>query len=202
MEAAPRISTLKNSDPALTAPAGTDERLLEDYVAGDHRAFSRLFERHGVHVSRFAKRKLGSRHAWAEDVTQDVFVRVAHAARRFEGRSSFRTWLFGITLNVCRDYLRRERHATHDDGALAVIPDVALDPLERLERDERARLIRGALGELVPPYRLILRLRDGEDMTYDEIARTLDVPIGTVRSRLHNARATLAKALADRIDKR
>ena len=176
----------------------SDERLLAEYVAGDESALSRLIEQHGPGVSRFARRQLGSRHSWADDVTQDVFVTVARAARRFAGRSTFRTWLFGIALNVCRDYLRRERH-TASDEVLAVVPDASLDPLQRLERDERLRHVRAAVRGLTPQHRLVLRLRDAEDMSYDEIARVLGVPVGTVRSRLHNARAALASALTESI---
>jgi RNA polymerase sigma-70 factor (ECF subfamily) len=186
----------------LPASADTDERLLDDYVAGDDRALSRLVERYRTGVSRFVARQLGSRSAWAEDATQDVFIRVFRAAHRFEGRSTFKTWMFGIALNLCRDYLRRERHAMTDDSVLAVLPDASLDPLQRLEQDERAALVRAAVDQLMPAHRMVLRLRDGEDMSYKEIAEMLGVPVGTVRSRLHNARALLAKALIDTLAKR
>jgi RNA polymerase sigma-70 factor (ECF subfamily) len=76
----------------------SDERLIAEYVAGDDRAFTRLIERHRDSVAQFARRRLGSWSLWADDVTQDVFLRVAQAARRFEGRSTVRTWLFGIAL--------------------------------------------------------------------------------------------------------
>jgi RNA polymerase sigma-70 factor, ECF subfamily len=176
----------------------SDERLLAEYVGGDEEALSRLIERHASDVSRFARRQLGARWTWAEDVTQDVFVTVVRAARRFEGRSTFRTWLFGIALNICRDYLRRERD-TAGDEVLAAVPDASLDPLQRLERSERVRRVRTAVRELTPQHRLVLRLREDENMSYDEIARTLGVPLGTVRSRLHNARVTLARALTESI---
>jgi RNA polymerase sigma-70 factor (ECF subfamily) len=177
-----------------------DERLLADYVAGDDVAFSRLVELHRRGVSHFVRRRLGSCRAFADDVTQEVFVTVARAAGRFGGRSTFRTWLFGIALNICRDYLRRERHVVSDD-ILAVIPDASLDPLQRLERDERTRRVRAAIRMLPPQHRLALRLRDVEDMSYDEMSRVLGVPVGTVRSRLHNARAALAKMLAENIER-
>jgi RNA polymerase sigma-70 factor (ECF subfamily) len=178
----PRTSILRNSD----------ERLLADYVAGDADALSHLVELHRPGISCFARRQLGSLHAWSDDVTQDVFVTVARAAHRFAGRSTFRTWLFGITLNICRDCLRRERHAVSNE-VLESVPDASLDPLQRLERDERIRRVRAAVRRLTPQHRLALRLRDVEDMSYDEMSHVLGVPVGTVRSRLHNARAALAK---------
>ena len=172
----------------------SDERLLAEYIAGDEDALARLIEQHGPGVSRFARRQLGSRGSWADDVTQDVFVTVTRAARRFAGRSSFRTWLFGIATNICREYLRQERQ-TESDAVLATLPDASLDPLQRLERRERLRRVRAAVRTLTPQHRLVLRLRDGEGLSYDEIARALGVPTGTIRSRLHNARAALADAL-------
>jgi RNA polymerase sigma-70 factor (ECF subfamily) len=178
----------------------SDERLLAEYVAGDEDALSRLIEQHRPGLSRFARRQLGSRDSWADDVTQDVFVTVARAARRFAGRSTVRTWLFGIALNICRQYLRRERQ-TESDEVLAALPDASLDPFQRLERDERRRRLRAAMRALAPQHRLVLRLRDGDDMSYEEIARAIGVPIGTVRSRLHNARAALANALTKSIER-
>ena len=180
----------------------SDERLLDDHAAGDEQAFSRLVERHHAGLTRFVARHLGSRRGWADDVTQDVFVKVYRAARQFEGRSSVRTWLFGIAFNVCRDYVRRERRDHAGDEVLAAIPGGSLDPLQRLERIERAALVRAAAGRLTPSQRLMLRLREREDMSYEEIAALLGVPLGTVRSRLHNARAALARALMEKLGQR
>jgi RNA polymerase sigma-70 factor, ECF subfamily len=177
-----------------------DNRLLADYVAGDADALSHLVELHRSGVRRFARRQLGSLHAWSDDVTQDVFVTVARAAHRFAGRSTFRTWLFAIALNICRDYLRRERRAVSDE-VLEWVPDTSLDPLQRLERNERIRRVRAAVRRLTPQHRLSLRLRDIEGMSYDEMSHVLGVPVGTVRSRLHNARTALAKQLTASIER-
>jgi RNA polymerase sigma-70 factor (ECF subfamily) len=129
-----------------------------------------------------------------EDVAQDVFVQVHRASRSFAGRSSFKTWLYGIALNLCRDQRRREltepESRTIDgdrDGVLDTLPDASLDPLQQLQREELAVLVRVAVAQLNPAQRIVLQLRDGEDLSYDEIARVLAVPVGTVRSRLHNA---------------
>jgi RNA polymerase sigma-70 factor (ECF subfamily) len=77
------------------------------------------------------------------------------------------------------------------------VADASLDPLERMERDERHALVRGAVAALPPAQRLVLHLRDWEELTYREMADILEVPVGTVRSRLHNARASLADKLED-----
>ena len=184
----------------------SDEALLLRSATGDEQAFASLLERYRDPVSRLVRSSLGPRSLWAEDVVQEVFVQVHRSAPTYEGRSSFRTWLYGIVVNLCRDHRRRLRTAPVDrtidpdhDGVLAAIPDVSLDPLERLERDERAALVVAAVKELSPAHRVVLHLRDGEEMRYEEIAEVLAVPVGTVRSRLHNARAALAKELAARL---
>jgi RNA polymerase sigma-70 factor (ECF subfamily) len=107
-----------------------------------------------------------------------------------------------VAINVCRDHQRHERRAPQAapvpiDVAepLAELPDASLDPLERLEQQERHRLVREALESLSPPHRTVIYMRDHEDMSYEQIADALAVPVGTVRSRLHNARAALAHAL-------
>jgi RNA polymerase sigma-70 factor (ECF subfamily) len=181
----------------------SDEALFREYTAGDEHAFALLLERYRSRVARLVQCSLGPRSLWAEDVAQDVFVQVHRAARSFEGRSSFKTWLYGIAINLCRDHRRRQRTSAEsrtidgeDNDALDALPDLSLDPLQKLERDELAALVRAAVSRLNPAHRVALQLRDGEDMSYDEIAHVLRVPVGTVRSRLHNARAALAKQLA------
>ena len=191
------ISTSKNK-----TVDSSDEALFRDYMGGDERAFVRLLERYRNRVAYLVRCRLGQSSLWAEDVAQDVFVQIYRSARSFRGQSSFKTWLYAIAVNVCRDHLRRlgttadwPARDAEADGALAALPDESLDPLQRLEHDEHSTLVRAAIERLTPAFRIVLQLRDGEDMTYDEIAHVLAVPMGTVRSRLHNARAALAKEL-------
>lgn len=184
----------------------SDEALLRAYTAGDEAALARLLDRYRGRVAALVRCRLGPRSLWVEDVAQDVFVQIHRGAARFEGRSSFRTWLYAIAIRVCRDHGRRQRlapetRATDDDpdATLAALPDRSLDPLQALEQAEREALVRAAVEQLSPEHRTTLQLRDGEDMSYEEIAQVLGVPVGTVRSRLHNARATLAGRLAARL---
>ena len=201
----PRHSSVDRTTPATERATGeSDERLIRECARGDERAFGYLLERYRNRVVTLVRCRLGSRSLWVEDVAQDVFLQVHRSARRFEGRSAFKTWLFGVALNVCRDHIRRERRAggtgaveAEDDGPLALLPATSLDPLELLERTEREAVIRSAIERLSAAHRTVLQLRDWEEMTYDEIAQVLAVPVGTVRSRLHNARAALAHALAN-----
>jgi RNA polymerase sigma-70 factor (ECF subfamily) len=184
------------------AAIDSDEYLLRRHIDGDTRAFEELLERYRQPVVNLVRSRLGHNSPWLEDVAQDVFLQLHRSARSFECRSTFKTWLFRLTLNVCRDHLRRERRngdvltQAVDDSQLDLLPCDSLSPLEMLERTERETLIRGAIQELGPMHRVILQLRDLEELTYDDIAEVLDVPAGTVRSRLHNARVALAKSLS------
>ena len=182
----------------------TDEELIRECARGEEGAFARLLERYRHRVARLVRWQLGAQSLWSEDVAQDVFVQVHRKAGRFEGRSSFKTWLYSVAFHVCRDHIRRERNPvrrrgaepTLDDETLAALPDTSLDPLQRLERDQRAALVRAAVERLSVVHRTVLHLRDWEDLSYAEIAQLLDVSVGTVRSRLHNARVALARELA------
>jgi RNA polymerase sigma-70 factor, ECF subfamily len=181
----------------------SDETFFRAYIDGDEGAFVCLLERYRNRVAHLVRCCLGPRSLWADDVAQDVFIQVRRSARRFQGRSSFKTWLYAIAMNLCRDHRRRQNASLESrttdgeaDDALEALPDASLDPLQRLERDELAALVRAAVERLQPAHRIALQLRDGEDLSYDEIANVLAVPVGTVGSRLHNARAALARQLA------
>jgi RNA polymerase sigma factor (sigma-70 family) len=191
---------LKGDGTTREAAAESDRSLLEAGRQGDARALSRLIDRHGRALTAFVGRRLGAHRDWAQDAVQDVLLTLQRTADRYEGRSTFRTWLFGIARNVCHEYLRRERALVPDDGTFAALPDASLDPLQRLERKEREALVRSAIADLPPAHRRVLRLRDGDGLAYEEIGRRLGIPIGTVRSRVHNARAALSRALALRLE--
>lgn len=182
----------------------SDEELLERIAAGEERAFGRLMERYGRQVHRFVLwyGELGE--PSAEELTQEVFARLLRAAAGFRGDSSFRTWLFSLARNVCREHCRRratrrrfEAPRTTLEDAARSLPDVSLGPLERLCRAELAAAVRAAVGTLRPHHRVALLLREWQELSYREMATVLEVPEGTVRSRLHNARAALAARLAE-----
>jgi RNA polymerase sigma-70 factor (ECF subfamily) len=187
---------------AKPVPIDTDEQLVRRHAEGDDKAFSQLLDRYRQPVVRLVRNRVGYDSPWVEDVAQDAFLQLHRSARSFEGRSTFKTWLFRLTLNVCRDHLRRERRngdaLMHpvDEFEFDLLPCESASPLEALERAECEMLIRRAIQELAPMHRVVLQLADLEDLTYDQIAEVLNVPSGTVRSRLHNARAALAKSLS------
>ena len=183
-----------------------DARLLRAHAGGDPQAFADLLARYRDRILNLVRCRLGRRSLWLEDVAQDVFVQVHRRAASFEGRSSVKTWLYSVAINVCLDHQRHERRrgagATADPEGpepLAQLPDSSLDPLQQLEQQQRDALVRAAFDDLPPGYRMVLHMREREDMSYQQIAVALGVPVGTVRSRIHNARAVLGELLASRL---
>jgi RNA polymerase sigma-70 factor (ECF subfamily) len=181
------------------------ERLfLRRLQGGDPKAFRELVKRHEDRVFGLSLRMLGDAHE-AEDVAQEVFVAVHRHLPRFRGDCRLSTWIFRVTRNHCLNRLkslaRRETAcepdlASHEGEGLpgsmpaAVRPDKAL-----LGAEERAR-VQSALQRLTTEHRLLVVLRDIEGMSYEEIGRIADLPPGTVKSRLHRARAHLAELLS------
>ena len=143
-----------------------------------------------------ALRMLGRR-AEAEEIAQDVFLRVHRAVAGFRGDAKLSTWLYAITSRLCLNRLasadRRLAHA--GDEVVVELRDEGPDPTTVLERREREAALERALAELRDDRRIVIVLRDLEGLSYEQIAETLDLELGTVRSRLHRARAELREKL-------
>ena len=175
-----------------------DEELADRFLAGDRAAFDVLVLRHQDRLYRFVSWSIG--HNGADDVTQDVFVEVHRSLANWGRRSSFRTWLYGVARNVCRHHLRQVagRALFLVGSDVDDAPDIAASPFEHLaEREESAELMT-AIAQLPRSQRITLMLRAWEGLSYDEIAAITNVPKGTVRSRLHNARRKLAQSIAQK----
>lgn len=172
-----------------------DRQLVERTLAGDLHAFEGLVERHREIVFRVASRIVGREHA--EDVSQDAFLRAFHRLGRFRGDASFRTWLLQITQNVALSSRSRGREgpATEPEAVELVDPDATRQPVSELERRERQERLELKLEKLRADYRSLLVLRDLEGLSYAEIAEVLEMPLGSVKGRLHRARAELIDAL-------
>lgn len=182
------------SSAPLPLADATDDRLVGLAARGDRDAFQVLAGRYRPRVAQFIRWFLDDRLA-ADDVVQDVFVEALQSLPSFRGDSSFRTWLYALVRNVCRNHARRIRLSQMDDEVAHGIPDTSLDPLGALERDELVTAVRTIVEGLPRDHRLVLMLRDWEELSYAEIGVVLGIPVGTVRSRLHHARARVATSL-------
>jgi RNA polymerase sigma-70 factor (ECF subfamily) len=174
----------------------SDEGLIARTREGDLAAFEVLVERHRDLVYRTATRIVGP--IEAEDVTQDAFLRAYHRLDQFRGRAAFRTWLLQITQNAALNVLARaRRRPVEPDGESDHVPDrdPVRQPAARLERRERQERLELKLRFIRPEYRSLLVLRDLEGLSYTEIAEVLEMPLGTVKGRLHRARDELIELL-------
>jgi RNA polymerase sigma-70 factor (ECF subfamily) len=166
----------------------TDEQLMLDVQRGSREAFVELFERYRDQIWRFFRRRV-SDPSRAEELSQDVFVAVLQGTARYARLAPFRSYLFGIAFNILLADRRKMSHrhveSLDDDppGPRAVGPDLGI-------------WVRSALAELDADDREILMLREYEQLSYDEIASLLGMPLNTVRSRLFRARMAL-KAILD-----
>ncbi len=176
-----------------------DDELLTRIAGGDGPAFAELFERCHAVVFRFALHMTGSI-STADDIVQDVFLIVMRDAARYQaGRSGVAAWLCGIARNCVKQSVERDRRLvslvltaefepTSDDAG-------SLDQLASLLHTEQIEALRRAVYTLPLAYREALVLCDLQEMTYEEAAQALDCPVGTVRSRLHRARALLTSKI-------
>jgi len=174
-----------------------DDELLELYREGDADAFDTLFDRHRAAVYNFAHLMLGEADG-AEDVMQEAFLAVARTARNYQPRGYFRAWLMRIVRNQCLNQIqaRRVRRRVVAESGLDIIEPASREPSppERLARDERLALLRGLIAHLPELQREAIVLYAFEQMSYREIGEVLEVPLGTVKTLIHRARATLAQA--------
>jgi RNA polymerase sigma-70 factor (ECF subfamily) len=194
----------REPDEALAATAAGEAAATRRGQA----AFAELFRRYRERVHRFVRWRMGEaalRPDEVEEITQEVFFQLYRSLAAYRGRSSFRTWLYGLAHNVCRHQRRRRgrrlRFERPEDSvgsdSWTEVPDLAPGALDRLESGELRRRVHRRVSELAPIYRDVLVLRDWEDLSYAEIAEALEIPVGTVRSRLFQARARLAVALTE-----
>lgn len=178
----------------------TQERaLIVRAVAGEPEAQNQLASIHRPVVLRTARHILGD-DALAEDVTQDVFMRLQSALPGFRGESELGTWLYRVTLNRCRDQLRRRRHVALDAAGAAPPRElrVETDPLHIIDTQRIREAVRSAIDRLPPDQKEAVVLRYLSDLSYAEIARTTSTPQGTVASRVFRALKALGADLEAR----
>lgn len=181
-------------------PAPTTDQLVAACLDGDQGAWDLIVRRYRQRVFRVAYTFVG-RHEEAEDLTQEIFLKVFRALSTFDRRANFQTWLVSVARNLCIDHYRRVRkeRETFDRGVdVADLAPAATgpDPVAQLQRVDRRELLRLALREVPAVLREAVVLRDMQELTYDEIARRLALPAGTVKSRISRGRRELARQIA------
>ncbi len=185
-----------------------DQQALEAFRAGDAGAFDSLVDRHQGRIYRLAWRILGERDA-ALDAAQETFVKAWRALPRFEGKARFSTWLTRIAINQCRNELRKRGTVKHtrplsldapapgsDAPRGAGVASADAGPWEHARGEELRQAFDDVMRGLEPEAREVLILTEVEALSYEGIAELLDVPVGTVRSRLHRARADVRRRMA------
>ena len=192
-----------------------DRSLVERGRKGDHAAFRELVERYQRKVFALAYGMVHDPED-AQELTQEAFIKAYRNLDRFHGSSSFYTWLYRITVNVCIDFLRKskrtsgsvdydDRIAHHEEIERSDFPLVSTMGTQTPDRMNRRRelgeQIQKAIAALSESHRKVILLREIQGMSYAEIAETLDVPKGTVMSRLHHARQNLQKMLRPYVER-
>jgi len=194
---------LPQTVPADSAPLADqpDERLVERCRDGDDTAFAELVRRYQRLVFRVAVSILGQECVQeAEDVAQDVMVRVHHALRTFRGESKFSSWIYRIAFNQALNVKARMRHrAPHvSDDALAAMASAGQSPDERIQAEQRKRAVLECVHELPEVYQSALRLHYWMGASLNEIAEMLDAPENTIKSYLFRSRQLLQAMLTKR----
>jgi len=201
-----RQASPASNDSQEVDPRHVDSELVRRVQAGDQLAFRSLFDRYNRRVFAVALGVVKNQDD-ALDVVQEAFVKVHKHIGSFQGSSSFYTWLYRIAMNLSIDHVRKKRkvveldETVHKDDAAAggaFLPQLTQEnPSKNVSRGELSTQIRAALDTLPEYHRAVILLREVEGMSYEEMAKVLKVPKGTIMSRLFHARQKLQKALAD-----
>ena len=210
------VLTLMSSGPEATTTSSscraTEDALVAAAKNGDEHAFETLVKRHQRRILAVAVRYTRTLHD-AEDVFQETFQKVFVYLHKFEGKSSFSTWLTRIAINEALMFLRRrrgQREVSIDEDSIDVegvasrpeIPDADPDPETSYLQQEEARLLSAALEKLRPGLRKAIQLRELAELSTEETARRMGLSVGAVKARLLHGRRQLRKALTRRVRSR
>jgi RNA polymerase sigma-70 factor (ECF subfamily) len=173
------------------------EALIQRCLRGDQGAWEAIVKQHRRKVFNVAYKFVG-KHDEAEDLTQEIFLKIFKALDTFDRRANFQTWLISVSRNLCIDHyrsVRKERETIDRDvDANELTPaSPVISPIAALEQRDRVTLLRQALAELPDTLRTAVVMRDLQELSYQEIATRLDLPEGTVKSRINRGRTELAR---------
>jgi RNA polymerase sigma-70 factor (ECF subfamily) len=170
----------------------SERELIEKSLSGDLDSWGKIVTRYKQAVFGVSLHILG-RPADAEDAMKDAFIRAYQSLHTFDIERKFSTWLFTVTANICKNKLRREKFFSPLKHISKVVGGE--DPARTAARDERHQMLRDSLQELDESYRMPMVLRFYQDMDYKEIAEVLQLPEGTVKTRLHRGKLELKRIL-------
>jgi RNA polymerase sigma-70 factor (ECF subfamily) len=182
-------------------PPETDDidALIRRCLGGDQLAWEAIVQQYRRKVFNVAYKFVG-KHDEAEDLTQDIFLKIFKSLDTFDRRANFQTWLISVSRNLCIDHyrsVRKERETIDRDVDTADLSAAAPGPTQiaALEQRDRVELLREALGSLPKTLRTAVLMRDLQELSYHEIARELRLPEGTVKSRINRGRSELARQI-------
>lgn len=173
-----------------------DKELIDRCLEGEERAFGELLDKYKASVYSICCRMVRNR-TDAEDLAQEVFIRTFSVLDRYDPSYPFSSWLFRITSNLCIDFLRREKGSMisldqpvegSEGDMQRQLPSNVVKPDREMETREMMAALEEAISILPEHYRIIVILRHQEQMSYEEIAEDLGIPLGTVKARIHRAR--------------
>ena len=187
-----------SADAASAQPPAIDA-IIERCLKGDQAAWDEIVRLYWRKVFNVAYKFVG-RHDLAEDLTQDIFLKLYRSLNTFDRRANFQTWLISVSRNLCIDHyrsVRKERETVNRDVDASELTPASTDKSAQalLEQRDRVTMLRAALNRLPPTLRTAVLMRDIQELAYTEIAEKLGVPEGTVKSRINRGRTELARQI-------
>ncbi len=184
-----------------------DSQIIQQALQGDETAYKKLMRKYHDAIFNFIYKMVHDREQ-VEDLTQEAFIKAFGSLKKFNDEYAFSTWLYKIATNNSIDYIRKRKLQVYSidkpvdarDSEFAFeLPDEGYEADRELISDQRAVMIRDAIGKLPPKYRKVIELRHVEEKSYEEIADVLKLPIGTVKAHIFRARELLYKQLRGKI---
>ncbi len=198
------VIVLQEDAPRLSSRATEDYELVLTAIDGHQKSYDELLDRYRPAVYSTILKMVNNRED-ADDLTIEAFGKAFHKLPSYAPRYAFSTWLFKIAINNCIDHIRKKRiqalsiddtlGSDSDSDYKTILRGNILDPEEKFIRDQRIQLIRRTLEKLSPKYRTMIELRYFEELSYEEIAVELSIPLGTVKAQLFRAKELMFEHL-------
>ena len=184
-----------------------DSTLIKRALAGDQKAFHKLRFKYYDAIFKLINRMIRNREE-VEDLTQEAFIKAFTSLNRFDNQYSFSTWLYKIATNNSIDYIRKKKLQTfsinkpiesEESDYSFELPDTNLEPDQELIASQRKKMLDEAMNSLPPKYRQVILMRHVDEKEYQEIAKTLELPLGTIKAHIFRARELLYKQLREKM---